>query len=181
MTQSNDWRKTKYTLAKCLWRFARTFFVWSLFQLVTCSFFLQDARESIAEISHLDWSVLVMTMLEKLVEKAGKTRKLLGQLLFDMIKERQMSLEDLTKGWGFCLSCLHTGCEVYWAALVWFWVLTAVYQGVRVLPVLFTHRLGSVLSSVSVVLSSNCGVPRGSLVMVDDHVGIFEFSYHILS
>jgi len=63
-----------------------------------CSFSLQDARESISEISHLDHSVLVMTLLEKLVEKAGKTRKLLGQMLYDMIKDRQMSIDDLIKG-----------------------------------------------------------------------------------
>lgn len=42
--------------------------------------------------------MLVMTLLEKLVEKAGKSRKLLGQLLYDMVKERQMSIDDLIKG-----------------------------------------------------------------------------------
>lgn len=62
------------------------------------TFTLQDARESITEIGHLDHSMLVQTMLEKLVEKAGKTRKLLGQMLYDMIKEHEMSLDALIKG-----------------------------------------------------------------------------------
>ncbi|XP_076472340.1 uncharacterized protein LOC143301823 isoform X2 [Babylonia areolata] len=59
---------------------------------------IKETQESIAELKNLDYSLLIIGMLEKLIEKNGSKSRQFGQFLFHMVKEKVFTTEDLIKG-----------------------------------------------------------------------------------
>jgi hypothetical protein len=60
---------------------------------------LQEAVESLTEISNLDMRKTTQMLMEKVIEKPSKTRRLLGQLFFQMLKTRMLTTEDIIGGY----------------------------------------------------------------------------------